>query len=397
MHRILEFKENNKHILFILIFLVLTLLSLTQLFFIKDSFLSFLYVPFLVDFFGISAFIFILWLISLSILFFYSPLTFKNKKNILIAFIAPIILIIELSSFSTFFSYNKEGIFKFSYGGVLGEYIIKFPSEWDRFNPSLANYILGALRLVSLARGYDPRDFMLFAFGGAGPLHAVSLASELGIPKVLVPMRPGITNAVGCVVADVRHDYVNSINVPLAKVDMDHVHGIFASQIKAGKKIIASEGIDIEEMVIIHQVDMQFQGQTHILNFTLQNPNVSRNALQSSFEKAYLKRFNVELPEIRAVLVNIHTSVIGRRKPVPLKRLISQLNHKKKLSECIIHNRPVWFDSGWHDTPIYNREFLPPKIKFKGPAVIEQLDTTTVVEPGNHVEVDESGNLIISL
>ena len=118
----------------------------------------------------------------------------------------------------------------------------------------------GTLRLVSLARGYDPRDFALFAFGGAGPLHAVSLATELGIPKVLIPMRPGITNAVGCVVADVRHDYVNSINVPLNLADMEQVHEIFSSQIKEGKEIIASEGIDIEEMVIIHQVDMQFQG-----------------------------------------------------------------------------------------------------------------------------------------
>ena len=255
----------------------------------------------------------------------------------------------------------------------------------------------GALRLVSLARGYDPRDFALFAFGGAGPLHAVSLAAELGIPKVLVPMRPGITNAVGCVVADVRHDYVNSVNVPLTQVDMDQVHDIFVSQIRAGKEIIASEGIDIEEMVIIHQVDMQFQGQTHILNFPVQNPSVSRRALQSSFEKAYWNRFNVELPEIRAVLVNLHTSVIGRRKPVPLRILISKAKHKKKLGDCIMHSRPVWFDSGWHDTPIYNREFLPPKIKFRGPAVIEQLDTTTVVEPENHVEVDKAGNLIISL
>ena len=255
----------------------------------------------------------------------------------------------------------------------------------------------GALRMVSLARGYDPRDFVLFAFGGAGPLHAVSLAAELGIPKVLVPMRPGITNAVGCVVADVRHDYVNSINVPLAQANMNQVHEIFVSQIKAGKEMIASEGIDIDEIVIIHHVDMQFQGQTHILNFPIQDPSVSRNALQLLFEKAYLKRFNVELPEIRAVLVNLNTSVIGRRKPVPLKTLIHQEKHKKRLSECTIHSRPVWFDSSWHDTPIYNREFLPPKIKFSGPAIIEQLDTTTVVEPENHVEVDESGNLIISL
>jgi N-methylhydantoinase A/acetone carboxylase, beta subunit len=225
----------------------------------------------------------------------------------------------------------------------------------------------GALRLVSLSRGYDPRDFALFAFGGAGPLHAVALAAELGIPKVLIPMRPGITNAVGCVVADVRHDYVNSINVPLSQADMDQVHDIFASQIKAGNEIIASEGIDIEEIVIIHNVDMQFQGQTHILNFPLNNPIVSRSNLQSLFENAYLKRFNVELPEIRAVLVNLHTSVIGRRKPIPLKTLISQEKHKKKLSECIKHSRPVWFDSGWHDTPIYNREFLTPKIKIQGP------------------------------
>ena len=149
-------------------------------------------------------------------------------------------------------------------------------------------------------------------------------------------MRPGITNAVGCVVADVRHDYVNSINVPLAQANMNQVHEIFVSQIKAGKDMIASEGIDIDEVVIIHQVDMQFQGQTHILNFPIQDPSVSRNALQLLFEKAYLKRFNVELPEIRAVLVNLHTSVIGRRKPVPLKTLISQVKHKKKLSECII-------------------------------------------------------------
>jgi len=129
----------------------------------------------------------------------------------------------------------------------------------------------GALRLVSLARGHDPRDFALFAFGGAGPLHAVALAKELGIPKVLVPMRPGITNAVGCVVADVRHDYVNSINVPLALAEMDQVDTIFTAQIEAGKTIIESEGVEIEELIIIHDVDMQFQGQTHILNFPVQN------------------------------------------------------------------------------------------------------------------------------
>ncbi|HIB46595.1 MAG TPA: hydantoinase/oxoprolinase family protein, partial [Candidatus Lambdaproteobacteria bacterium] len=246
----------------------------------------------------------------------------------------------------------------------------------------------GALRLVSLARGHDPRDFALFAFGGAGPLHAVALAGELGIPKVLVPMRPGITNAVGCVVADVRHDYVNSINVPLAQADMDQVDAIFTAQIDAGKTIIESEGVEIEELIIIHDVDMQFQGQTHILNFPVHETKLTRESLQTAFEKAYWDRFGVELPEIRAVLVNLHTAVIGRRKPVPLTSLIAETEQKTKIEDCKIGIRRVWFESGWKETPIYKREFLPKQANFNGPAIIEQLDTTIIVEPENQVEVD---------
>ena len=255
----------------------------------------------------------------------------------------------------------------------------------------------GALRLVSLARGYDPRDFTLFAFGGAGPLHAVALARELGIPKVLVPMRPGITNAVGCVVADVRHDYVNSINMPLAQADMDQVYEIFSTQILAGKKIIETEGVEIDELFFIHDVDMQFQGQTHILNFPVKETRVTQESLQSEFEKAYWNRFGVELPEILAVLVNLHTAVIGRRKPVPLKSLMSAEEQKNKIEECIIGNRRVWFETGWENTSIYKREKFPGQAKFNGPAIIEQLDTTIIVEPNNQVEVDLNGNLIISL
>ncbi len=255
----------------------------------------------------------------------------------------------------------------------------------------------GALRLVSLARGHDPRDFALFAFGGAGPLHAVALAKELGIPKVLVPMRPGITNAVGCVVADVRHDYVNSINVPLALAEMDQVDTIFTAQIEAGKTIIESEGVEIEELIIIHDVDMQFQGQTHILNFPVHETKLTRESLQTAFEKAYWNRFEVELPEIRAVLVNLHTAVIGRRKPVPLTSLISTTEQNAQIEDCKTGIRQVWFESGWKETPIYKRESLSLKASFKGPAIIEQLDTTIIVEPDNKVEVDLDGNLIISL
>ena len=103
----------------------------------------------------------------------------------------------------------------------------------------------GAIRMVSMSLGADPRDFALFAFGGAGPLHAAALARELGVPRVLVPARPGITNALGCVVADLRHDFVNTINQPLDTADMDRVHEIFARQATEGRALIEQENVEI--------------------------------------------------------------------------------------------------------------------------------------------------------
>ena len=255
----------------------------------------------------------------------------------------------------------------------------------------------GALRLMSLARGHDPRDFVLFAFGGAGPLHATALAREMGIPRVLVPMRPGITNAVGCVAADVRHDYVRSINLPLEHVDMEIVRNAFETQIREGKDLIEREGIEIEEMIVVHDVDMQFQGQTHILSFTVDDPRVSKSRLRSSFEEAYWNRFSVELPEIRPVLVNLHTAVIGRRKAVPLTSLMPLEDEWKHSSECQKGTRAVWFEQGWQETPVFHREPLCPGSRITGPALLEQMDSTVVLDPRDALEVNSFGNLIITL
>src|SRR3954471_13113934 len=116
----------------------------------------------------------------------------------------------------------------------------------------------GAIRLVSLSRGHDPRDFALFAFGGAGPLHATALARELAIPTVMVPARPGITNALGCVVADLRHDYVRTVNKPLSALDDATVARIYAEQVAQGKSTIESEGVPVRELRYVHTADMQF-------------------------------------------------------------------------------------------------------------------------------------------
>jgi len=255
----------------------------------------------------------------------------------------------------------------------------------------------GALRLVSLARGHDPRDFALFAFGGAGPLHASALAKELAIPQVLVPARPGITNALGCLVADLRHDYVNTVNVPVPALDMDQVRRVLEAQIAEGRATIAREGVEIEGLTILHSADMQFQGQSHILTVPLSGTEVTREQLQEVFEAAYWARFEVALPEIRAVLVNLNTAAIGKRARVPLEALAETGGTAGEQPEEPAAIRQVWLAGGWRDTPIYRRGQLPPGATLTGPAVVEQLDTTTVVEPGDRVTVDALGNLMIEV
>ncbi len=254
----------------------------------------------------------------------------------------------------------------------------------------------GAIRMVSLARGHDPRDFALFAFGGAGPLHAAALARELGIPKVLIPARPGLTNALGCVVADLRHDFVATVNQPLEAVVDTRIAEVFEAQIASGRALLAREKVAVESVVTLHRADMQFQGQSHILPVAIATAAITIDELRASFAAAYWKRFGVELPEIRPVLVNLHTAVIGRRKPVSL-RAIAPARPKATVEAARRTTRPVWFDGGWLDTPVYVREQLPFDARFAGPAIVEQLDCTSVIEPGNRVEIDTIGNLIVEV
>ena len=254
----------------------------------------------------------------------------------------------------------------------------------------------GAIRMVSLARGHDPRDFALFAFGGAGPLHAAALAQELSIPRLLIPARPGLTNALGCVVADLRHDFVTTVNRPLEALAEGRVAEVFAAQIATGRELLGRENVAVEQVVTLHRADMQFQGQSHILPVAIASTAISVAELRDVFTAAYWKRFGVELPEIRPVLVNLHTAVIGKRKAVSL-RAIASTQPAATLAEAKRTTRPVWFSGGWRDTPVYVRERLPLAASFDGPAIVEQLDCTTVIEPGQRVEVDPIGNLVVAV
>jgi N-methylhydantoinase A len=258
-------------------------------------------------------------------------------------------------------------------------------------------HMSGAIRLVSLSRGHDPRGFVLFAFGGAGPLHAVALARELGIPEVLVPARPGLTNALGCLVADLRQDRVNTLNRPLDGLDMAVVHDMLAAQRVAADATLQREAAEIADTQVLHAAEMQFRGQTHLIRVALPDAHLTRESMQALFEAAYFKRFQLRLPEIRANVVNLITSVIGRRRQLDLSALLDVSLRKPAVAAAKIAERRLYADGHWHNAAVYAREALPQDGVITGPAIVQQLDATTVIEPGAVARLDAIGNLRITV
>ncbi len=253
----------------------------------------------------------------------------------------------------------------------------------------------GAIRMVSLSLGADPRDFALFAFGGAGPLHAVALAGELGVPRVLVPVRPGITNALGCVVADLRHDYVRTVNQPLETADLEALHELFAGQVAAGEAALAAETVAIREVRKSFSVDMQFVGQSHVIRVPLVDGVPTHAVLRDGFAAAYWERFRVELAGIEARIVNVNCSVVGVSDPVDLSALIDPAGRTARAEPYA--ERRVIFEEGARETPVYKRDHLPLEAVIEGPAVIEQSDTTILIEPGWVARGDALGNLVVEV
>ena len=251
----------------------------------------------------------------------------------------------------------------------------------------------GAIRMVSLSLGADPRDFALFAFGGAGPLHAAALAQELGVPRVLIPARPGLTNALGCVVADLRHDYVRTLNLPLDTLDMAELHEVFAEQAASGEAALNRERIEVTGVTHSFSVDMQFMGQSHVVRVPLDAPDPSRETLRTRFERVYWDRFRVELAQIPARVVNANCSVIGASASVDLGGLIDPAGRMVRAVPA--STRPVVFAGETLETPVYWRDHLPEDVRLDGPAIIAQFDSTILVPPGDRVEGIADGNLVI--
>jgi len=257
------------------------------------------------------------------------------------------------------------------------------------------NQLAHAIRLVSVEKGHDPRDFALFAFGGAGPLHAVEIARELGIPTVLVPRFPGITSGLGCVLAPVRHDFVQSVGQPLADAATGQIDGRFADQAAAGRRLLDQDGVPLAEIVVLHEADLLFRGQSHVFRVPVTAPGFDPGAVLADFLERYKARFDIELPEMTAILVNLRSTVIGRRAPVDLATFAPAIGGSEAPRPS--GARQVRFNDGWFETRLFDRASLGRGARLAGPAIVEQPDTTVVIDPGATALIDGLGNLVISV
>ena len=254
-----------------------------------------------------------------------------------------------------------------------------------------------AIRTVSVGRGHDLRDCTLLAFGGAGPLHACEIAREMGIARVLVPARPGLVNALGCAVADLRHDAQATFNLRLDAVAAGDLAACLAEQEAAGRRALAAEAVTPDRVDVLRAADLQFVGQTHLLRVALEDAEPTPDALRELFRDAFQRRFQVELPTLEARLVTLSTTVIGRRARPDLTRLIDPEGREDAIAAARVGTRPVRFAGRWHDTPVLRRERLPLLTRLDGPAILEQLDATTVLPPGTRATGDPDGNLLVEV
>jgi N-methylhydantoinase A len=255
----------------------------------------------------------------------------------------------------------------------------------------------GAIRLVSLQRGYDPREFAIFAFGGAGPLHGTALARELGVPHVIVPYVPGITCALGCVVADVRHDFVQTMSRLVDGLSEDELREVLRQHRREGEARLQDDKVPVERVEVEHEADMQYEGQTYSLRVPVDPDTVSVERLKDTLRQAYIDRFGIDLSNFRAKLINVRTAVVGIRAPLDLRRIVNTVEKRASVEDTKLGERDVWFDGTWVRTPIYERATLPPGATIEGPAIFNQMDSTAVAEPGNRIHVDEVGNLVIEV
>ena len=252
----------------------------------------------------------------------------------------------------------------------------------------------GAIRLVSIERGHDPRKFHAMPFGGGGALHAGALIGEVGLGGAIVPRFPGVTSALGCVIADMRHDFVQTVNRPLDALDTDVLFAQAGRLADEGRRRIEGAGVSLKRVETVMELDMLYVGQTHTVAVPVPASVRSVDAIRSAFTESYRREYGRTLGELPARVVNLRVSVIGMRSEVDLSILAP--GEGASLLEAEREDRELYVDGGWRPARVFDRLQLPVGAEIFGPAILEQGDATTFIDPGLAGRVDRFGNVVVA-
>jgi N-methylhydantoinase A len=255
------------------------------------------------------------------------------------------------------------------------------------------------VKAVTTERGLDAGKFTMIVYGGAGPLHASAIAREIGVRKVLIPYAPGYFSAYGMLFGDLRYDYVRSSFRKLANVPFEDLEAIYAEMEAEGRAQIASSRVNPTAIVITRAADMRYVGQEHAVTVDLDGKlfeTQDRAGVKAEFDRVHEVRYGTCAPAEPADLVSLRVTVTGMMRKPPM----TPLPRAEKGADSAVRGvKPVYFrDAGdFVPTMVFVRDLLRPGHKIEGPALIEGHASTTVVAPGDVLEVDAYGNLLIAI
>ena len=254
-----------------------------------------------------------------------------------------------------------------------------------------------AIRLVSVQRGHDPREYTLVAFGGAGPLHSARLARELEIPRVLVPRNPGILCALGLLMTDLQTNYAQTRLMPVTLETLGTMAEVFADLDRRAEAWFTAEGIPAKDRRTRRTIDMRYAGQNYELSVPMPDGLKGEALLaniRESFEQAHKQMYGYIAPEEPMQAVTFRIEATGAVRQAEIR---AQPPATASLDSALMAKRDVWLAeaSSFVSCPVYDREKLGPGHRITGPAIVEQMDATTVILPGQTATVDPYLNIIV--
>ncbi len=258
--------------------------------------------------------------------------------------------------------------------------------------------MIRALRIVSVERGYDPREYVLIAFGGAGPMHVNDIVRELKIPTVVIPLNPGITSALGLLMTDLRHDYVVTYICRVDRIDLDKVNELYRDFEAQGRSLLSQEGAKEKDMLASKFMDMRYVGQSYELTIPVPAKEIDVKDMEeiaALFHKEHERAYGHCAPEEPVEVANLKLSATGF---IPKPKLKELKRGEINPEAALLSRRNVYFSEtgGFVECSIYDRYRLTWGNVIKSPAIVEDKDATTVIHPGYQAEVDKYGNLILT-